>query len=89
MNKFLLVLPLLAGLAACQQPMASDQNVTTGALTGAAVGAIASDDDDRLEGAALGGLAGAAVGGLVSAANQPRQCTYRYPSGYSYVAPCQ
>ena len=87
MNKFLLALPLVAGLAACEtQP---SQTVTTGALTGAAVGAIASDDDDRLEGAALGGLAGAAVGGLGDAANRPRQCTYRYPSGYSYVAPCQ
>lgn len=87
MTRFLLVLPLVAGLAACQTT--TDQNVTTGALTGAAVGAIAADDDDRLEGAALGGLAGAAVGGLVSGASQPRQCTYRYPSGYSYVAPCQ
>ncbi|WP_413868932.1 hypothetical protein [Albidovulum sp.] len=87
MKMFLLTLPLFVGLAACQST--ADQNVATGALTGAAVGAIASDDGDKLEGAVLGGAAGAAVGSLVGAANQPRQCTYRYPSGYSYVAPCQ
>lgn len=86
MNKLLLMLPLAASLAACET--AGDQNVATGAVTGAAIGAIASDDGDKVEGAILGGAAGAAVGGLVSAANKPRQCIYRYSDGSSYRAPC-
>ncbi len=86
MNKFLLMLPLAASLAACETT--GDQNIATGALTGAAVGAIASDDGDKLEGAVLGGAAGAAVGGLVNAANQPKQCIYRYSDGSTYRAPC-
>ncbi len=86
MNKILLMLPLAASLAACETT--TDQNIATGALTGAAVGAIASDDGDKLEGAVLGGAAGAAVGSLVTAANQPKQCIYRYPSGATYRAPC-
>lgn len=86
MKKALLMFAVAFGLAACQS--STDQNVTTGALTGAAVGAIASDRGDKLEGAVLGGAAGAAVGGIVSAANQPRQCTYRYPDGRTYVARC-
>ena len=51
-----------------------------GIALGDAVGAAAPEGPE---------VAGAAVGGLVSGASQPRQCTYRYPSGYSYVAPCQ
>ena len=86
MKKFLLIMPLAASLAACETT--ADQNIATGALTGAAVGAIASDDDDRLKGAVLGGAAGAAVGSLVSAANEPQQCIYRYPDGTTYRAPC-
>ncbi|MCB2114888.1 MAG: hypothetical protein KDE00_00955 [Rhodobacteraceae bacterium] len=86
MKKILLMLPLAVSLAACETT--ADQNVTTGALTGAAVGAIASDDGDKLEGAVLGGAAGAAVGSLVTAAGQPRQCIYRYANGTSYRAPC-
>lgn len=86
MYKFLLAAPFVVALAACQTT--SDQNIATGALTGAAVGAIASDSDDRLEGAALGAAAGAATGALVSAANQPRTCIYRYPNGTSYRAEC-
>ncbi len=86
MTKFLLMLPLAASLAACQTT--ADQNVATGAITGAAVGAIASDDGDKLEGAVLGGAAGAAVGSLVTAANQPKQCIYRYSNGSTYQAPC-
>lgn len=85
MRKLLLILPLACGLAACQP---TDQNVTTGALTGAAVGAIASDKGDRLEGAALGAVAGGATGALVSAASQPKQCLYTYPDGRTYRAAC-
>lgn len=87
MNKVFLALPFALSLAACQTT--GDQTVATGALTGAAVGAIASDEDDRLEGALLGGAAGAAVGALVDQANQPQQCIYRYPDGSSYRAPCR
>ncbi len=86
MNRIIFTLPLVLGLAACQTT--SDQTITTGALTGAAVGAIASDEGDKLEGALLGGAAGAAVGSLVGQANQPQQCIYRYPDGRSYRAAC-
>lgn len=86
MNKFILMLPLVAGLAACETT--ADQNIATGALTGAAVGAIASDDGDRIEGAVLGGAAGAAVGSIVTATSQPKQCIYRYSDGSTYRAPC-
>ncbi len=86
LNRIFLTLPFALLLAGCQT--GTDQNVTTGALTGAAVGAIASDSNDRLEGALLGGAAGAAVGSLVGQANQPQQCIYRYPDGRSYRAAC-
>jgi hypothetical protein len=72
-------------LAACQT---GDPAVTTGALTGAAVGAIASDDGDRAEGALLGAVAGGAIGSITSQASQPRQCRYRYPDGSVYTADC-
>lgn len=86
MNRLSFTLPLVLVLAACQTT--SDQTVATGALTGAAVGAIASDKGDKLEGALLGGAAGAAIGSLIGQANQPQQCIYRYPDGRSYQAAC-
>ena len=86
-HKLLLALPFVLALAACETT--GDQTVATGALTGAAVGAIASDKGDKLEGALLGGAAGAAVGSIVDQANQPQQCIYTYPDGRSYRAPCR
>lgn len=86
MKKFLLLVPLAFTLAACET--STDRTVTAGALTGAAVGAIASDKGDRLEGAALGAVAGGATGALIDAASNPRNCIYRYPDGREYRAQC-
>lgn len=86
MKKFLLLVPLAFTLAACET--SQDRTVTTGALTGAAVGAIASDKGDRLEGAALGGVAGGALGAIIDAGSHPRNCIYRYPDGREYRAEC-
>lgn len=86
MKKLLLLLPLAFTLAACETT--DSRSVTTGALTGAAVGAIASDKGDRLEGAALGAVAGGATGALIDAASNSRSCVYRYPDGRQYRAAC-
>lgn len=86
MKKLLLLVPLAFTLAACET--SNSRTVTTGALTGAAVGAIASDKGDRLEGAALGAVAGGATGALIDAASNQRTCLYRYPDGRQYRATC-
>lgn len=83
-----LVVVALAGCAG-PIPLASGGYAVPGALIGAAIGAMA-DDDNRGEGALIGGALGAGVGGVADqqrGANgyyyqQPQQA---YPRGYRYM----
>ncbi len=86
MNKLLLILPMTLSLAACQT--AEQQAVGTGALAGAALGAAVADDDDRLEGAMVGGAAGALVGTLIGQSKTSNDCVYQDAYGRRYTAPC-
>ena len=61
MKKFLIAVPLVATLAACNGTTPS-QGALTGAALGAATGAAVSGGDDKVQGAIIGGLAGAAAG---------------------------
>ncbi|MCV2872406.1 glycine zipper domain-containing protein [Defluviimonas sp. WL0050] len=86
MNKLILILPITLALAGCQT--AEQRAVGTGALAGAAIGAAVADDDDRLEGAIVGGAAGALVGTLIGQAQNPGDCVYEDAYGRRYVAAC-
>lgn len=80
------ILPILLVLTACQTT--EQRSVGTGALAGAAIGAAVADDDDRLEGAIVGGAAGAVVGTLIGQAQKPGDCVYEDRYGRRYVAAC-
>ncbi|MGB3314229.1 MAG: YMGG-like glycine zipper-containing protein [Albidovulum sp.] len=86
MNKMLFVLPFAMTLAACQTQEQSA--VGTGALAGAAIGAAVADDDDRLEGAIVGGAAGALVGTLIGQSKKAGDCIYEDAYGRRYTAAC-
>lgn len=87
MGKAILFVPILAITAACQTTTA-DRSTLTGAAAGAVLGAAVADDDDRLEGAVIGGAAGAIAGNLIGKANTPGDCVYRDQYGNRYVADC-
>ncbi|MBZ4690725.1 MAG: membrane lipoprotein lipid attachment site-containing protein [Cereibacter changlensis] len=84
MKKIFLALPIMAVLAGCETP---NQNQAAGALTGAALGAAVSGDDDRLTGAAVGAATGAIAGSLIGQ-NSNGQCTYRNARGQTFYGPC-
>ncbi|SFT06233.1 YMGG-like Gly-zipper [Sulfitobacter marinus] len=84
MKKFLLILPLVGAVAACET---QNQSALTGAAAGAALGAVVSNDSDRAKGAVLGGLAGAAAGGYLGRASNG-QCVYQNSAGQRYTAAC-
>lgn len=84
MKKFLLILPLLGAVAACDT---QNQSALTGAAAGAALGAVVSNDSDRAKGAVLGGLAGAAAGAYVGRGANG-QCVYQNSAGQRYTAAC-
>ncbi len=84
MKLFLLILPLTALIAGCQT---QDQTTLAGAAAGAALGSVVAGDDNRLEGAVIGGIAGAAAGALIGR-NSQGQCIYRRQDGSTFVGPC-
>ncbi|UWR22766.1 glycine zipper 2TM domain-containing protein [Sulfitobacter sp. S190] len=84
MKKFLMMLPVVAFVAACDT---ENQSTLTGAAVGAAAGAAVSGDDDRVVGALIGGAAGAAAGNYIGRANNG-QCVYQNPNGTRYTAAC-
>tara|TARA_R110002126_G_scaffold10527_5_gene48034 strand:- start:90334 stop:90699 length:366 start_codon:yes stop_codon:yes gene_type:complete len=84
MKKFLLILPLLGAVAACDT---QNQSALTGAAAGAALGAVVSNDSDRAKGAVLGGLAGAAAGAYIGRSTTG-ECVYQNSAGQRYTAPC-
>ena len=87
MKKFFLVIPMIAGLAACDMGGTQNQGALTGAALGAATGAAVSGGDDKVEGAIIGGLAGAAAGNYLGK-SQSGQCVYQNSAGQRYTAAC-
>ena len=85
MNKFLLILPIVASLAACET---QEQRQLSGTLAGAAIGASVSSDDDKAKGVIIGGLAGLAAGTLVGGRDTQGRCLYQRPDGSRYYASC-
>lgn len=86
MNRFLMVLPLVGLLAACET---QEQRQITGAATGALIGAAVSGDDDRFQGAVVGGVAGLAAGTLIGGQQDSQgRCLYERPDGSRYYAAC-
>ncbi|MEQ6249217.1 glycine zipper 2TM domain-containing protein [Sulfitobacter sp. HNIBRBA3233] len=86
MKKFLIAIPMIAGLAACEAGN-PNQGALTGAALGAAAGAAVSGDDDKVVGALIGGAAGAAAGNYIGR-TQSGQCVYQNSAGQRYTAAC-
>ena len=86
MKKFLIAVPLVATLAACNGTTPS-QGALTGAALGAATGAAVSGGDDKVQGAIIGGLAGPAAGNYIGQ-TQSGKCVYQNSNGQRYVAAC-
>ncbi|KZY51260.1 glycine zipper 2TM domain-containing protein [Sulfitobacter sp. KE29] len=86
MKKFLIAIPMIAGLAACDGTT-SNQGALTGAALGAATGAAVSGGDDKVQGAIIGGLAGAAAGNYIGQ-TQSGKCVYQNANGQRYTAAC-
>ena len=84
MKKFLIAVPMIAALAACDTP---DGTLAASTLAGAALGATVSGGSDKTKGAIIGGAAGLAAGSLI-ARQQDGQCVYQRSDGSRYVAPC-
>lgn len=84
MKPFLIALPLITALAACET---QEQTLAATTLAGAALGATVSGGGDKTKGAIIGGAAGLAAGSLV-AQQQGGQCVYQRPDGTRYVAAC-
>lgn len=85
MKKFLMVLPLVAALAACET---QEQNQIAGTIGGAAIGAAVSNDDDKSTGIIVGGLTGLAAGTLIGQRDTQGRCLYQRPDGSRYYANC-
>ncbi len=83
---FLLPLGLIAGCV--DTGTQANNNAVTYGATGALIGAAVADDDDRLQGAALGGAAGLAAATLLGPSNTQGNCVYRNSRGQRIVAPC-
>lgn len=86
MKKFLIVIPMIAGLAACDGTTAN-QGALTGAALGAAAGVAVSNDDDKVAGAIIGATAGAAAGNYIGRTNAGK-CVYQNSAGQRYYAAC-
>jgi outer membrane lipoprotein SlyB len=83
MRKYLLVLPAVTMLAACET---TDQSTLAGTAVGAAIGSQVAGD--RTDGALVGAAVGAVAGHLVGRANEPGRCVYHDSRGNRYVADC-
>ncbi len=75
-------------LSACMETATPEQKVMTSAAAGAAAGALI-DNDNRLQGAAIGGVLGTVAGAaMVNSTPRNGQCLYRDSYGREYYAPC-
>jgi di/tricarboxylate transporter len=84
----ILMLPAVILMIAGCQPTTTSQTATTGALTGAALGAAVADDDERIEGALIGGTVGAIAGTLIGQSSTPGNCVYRDAYNRQFIARC-
>ena len=88
------VAALATALAGCSETTSPQQrSAGTGALVGAAGGALVGqalgrDTTSTLVGAAGGALLGAAVGTAAAPRERRDMCRYRDYDGRTYVAPC-
>ena len=87
MKRLVLLIPV-GLLAGCVTNGTQPSNAVTYGATGALIGAAVADDDNRLEGAALGGAAGLAAATLLGPSNTQGNCVYRDSRGQRIVAPC-
>ena len=83
MNRFILILPVLGLVAACD-PL--QQTQLAGTVGGAAVGALVTPNDPT-QGALIGGVVGLAAGSMIGY-NASGQCVYQRPDGSRYTAAC-
>ena len=83
MTKFLLVLPLLGMVAACDT---LEQQQLAGTAGGAAIGAVVTPNDP-LQGALIGGVVGLAAGTLIGH-TATGQCVYQRQDGSRFIGPC-
>lgn len=84
MKKFLIALPMIAALAACET---QDRTLAASTLAGAVVGASVSGSNDKAKGAIIGGATGLAAGTLINR-QQNGGCIYERPDGSRYTATC-
>lgn len=83
MTKFLLVLPLLGLVAACDT---LQQQQLSGTAGGAVVGALVTPNDP-LQGALIGGVVGLAAGTLLGR-TASGECVYQRQDGSRFIGPC-
>ena len=83
MTRFLLILPVLSMVAACD-PL--QQSQLAGTLGGAAIGALATPDDPE-KGALIGGVIGLAAGSFIGY-TAGGECDYQRQDGSRYTGPC-
>ena len=85
MKKFIIAIPMIAVLAACET---RDGTLAASTLAGAALGATVSGSNDKTKGAIVGGAAGLAAGSVINAQNSTGDCVYERPDGSRYTAAC-
>lgn len=83
MKKFLLMIPMLAMISACDT---MEQQQLTGTAGGAVVGALVTPNDP-LQGALIGGVVGLAAGTLLGK-TASGECVYQRQDGSRFVGPC-
>ena len=83
MNKFLVMLPLLGLVAACDTLQEQQLSGTAG---GAVLGALVTPNDP-LQGALIGGVVGLAAGSFLGR-NASGECIYQRQDGSRFIGPC-
>ena len=83
MTKFLLMIPILAMISACD-PL--EQQQLGGTAGGAVVGALVTPNDP-LQGALIGGVVGLAASTLLGQ-TASGECVYQRQDGSRFIGPC-
>jgi YMGG-like Gly-zipper len=83
MMRFLLIVPLVGLVAACD-PL--QQNQLAGTVGGAAIGALVTPDNPE-KGAVIGGAIGLAAGSMIGY-TASGQCVYQRADGSRYTGVC-
>ena len=84
MKRILMAMSMLGALSACETPQ---QTMLAGAGLGAATGGVLADDNNKAEGALIGGAIGLAAGTLIGTTSSG-QCVYQRQDGSRYTANC-